>query len=150
MSSNRLSTSDLYRYIPHRPPMVWIDWVDRFGATEGACTVDVKADALYMSAEGVRPTALIEFMAQTYGFVWICHVTRNVDPTSKGMAVAMLAAFKNVTFAPAAAFTRVRPSDQLHCSVFNMRRMGPITSFRGHVEHNGVVLAEADMRTYSE
>lgn len=148
--SKGIPAPDIQKYIPHRPPMVWIDYVTAYGATEGAATIEIKGDALYMSPEGLRPSSLIEMIAQTYGFVWICHVTRNLDPTSKGMSVAMLAAFKDVKFAPPSALAKIKHGDVLNCKVSNLKRKGPVTMFQGHIWHGDVLLAEADMRTYSQ
>lgn len=147
---NMIPAPEIQKYIPHRPPMVWIDWVTEYGPTAGECLIDVKADALYMSPEGLRPSSLVEFIAQTYGFVWICHVTRNLDPTSKGMSVAMLAAFKDVKFAPPPAMKAVKAGDRLVCKISGIRAMGPITSFRGQVWNGDTLLAEAQMRTFSQ
>ncbi|MBX3022100.1 MAG: hypothetical protein KF799_10540 [Bdellovibrionales bacterium] len=146
----KISAAEIQQYIPHRPPMVWIDWVTAYGPTAGECLIDVKENALYMSPEGLRSSSLIEFIAQTYGFMWICQVTRNVDPTSKGMSVAMLAAFKDVKLASPEVLRRVKGGDTLVCNISGIRAMGPITSFRGIVKLGNVILAEAQMRTFSQ
>jgi len=145
----KIAAPEIQKYIPHRPPMVWIDWVTAYGPSAGECIVDIKEDALYMSPDGLRQSSLIEFIAQTYGFVWICHVTRNLDPTSKGMSVAMLAAFKDVKFAPPSVLRKVKAGDSLVCKISGIRNMGPITGFRGQVLLGETILAEAQMRTFS-
>jgi predicted hotdog family 3-hydroxylacyl-ACP dehydratase len=145
-----ISAQDIYKYIPHRPPMVWIDWVTRYSAVDGECLVDVKKDALYMGAEGLRPSSCVEFIAQTYGFVWICYVTKVLDPTSKGMSVAMLAAFKDVKFAAPEVIQGVKQGDRLVCKISGIRAMGPITSFQGEVWKGDILLTQAQMRTFSQ
>lgn len=145
-----ISALDVYRYIPHRPPMVWIDWITDYGPTHGECLIDVKPDALYMSPEGLRPSSCVEFIAQTYGFVWIAYVTRVLDPDAKGMSIAMLAAFKDVTFAPPDVMRSVKPGDRLVCKISGLRRLGPITTLRGQLFNGATLLAEGQIRTFSQ
>src|SRR5690606_1117271 len=109
----------------------WIDWVTEFSKDSGVCVVEIKKDALYMSPEGLRPSSCLEFIAQTYGFVWICYVTRVLDPNTKGMSVAMLAAFREVRFATPQQMAQVKDGDKLICKISGIRPLGPITSFRG-------------------
>lgn len=145
-----VEAKDIWKYIPHRPPMIWIDRITDWGATEGASEVDVRTDAHYMSPEGLRPSSCIEIIAQTYGLVWTCHVIYNVDPNSKGMSVAMLAAFKDVKFAPPDVMRTVKEGDRLICRISKVRWVGPIASFRGEVWLGETLLAEAGMRTFSQ
>lgn len=145
-----IPAKDLYQFIPHRPPMVWIDYVTAFSATAGECIIDINKDALYMGPEGLRPSSCVEFIAQTYGFMWICQITRVLDPSSKGMSVAMLAAFKDVKFATPEVMRSVKHGDRLISKISGARPMGPITLFRGEVRFGEILLAEAQMRTYSE
>lgn len=130
--------------------MVWIDQVTGYSATAGECLVEVKPDALYMGPEGLRPSSCVEFIAQTYGFVWICHVIKNVDPNSRGMSVAMLAAFRNVRFASPDKMRKVGAGDRLVCQISGIRWLGSITSFQGRVLLGEELLAEAQMRTFSQ
>lgn len=141
---------DIWKYIPHRPPMIWVDRITDYAATEGASEIDVRTDAHYMSPEGLRPSSCVEMIAQTYGLVWTCHVIKNVDPQSKGMSVAMLAAFKDVKFASPSVMAGVREGDRLVVKISKVRWVGPIASFRGEVWKGDVLLAEAGMRTFSQ
>jgi predicted hotdog family 3-hydroxylacyl-ACP dehydratase len=64
----------LIDYLPHRPPMIWIDRVTEVGADyrgiTGTCRVQLKPDALYMSnSKELRASAAIEFTAQAFGYI---------------------------------------------------------------------------------
>jgi predicted hotdog family 3-hydroxylacyl-ACP dehydratase len=148
MNDAGISASAIQGYIPHRPPMVWIDEVMRYAADGGECRVQVRANALYMSASGLRASSCLEFIAQAYGFIWICHITRNVDPHAKAMERAMLAAFKNARF-DNSALREVKDGDTLTVDISGIRVMGPITAFHGEVLRQGTRLCEVQMRTFS-
>lgn len=66
--------SDLYEYLPHRPPMVWVDEVLEVGkdykGLSGACRIKVDNAALYVSnKKELRGSAAIEFTAQAFGYL---------------------------------------------------------------------------------
>ena len=145
-----IAVQDLLRFIPHRPPMVWVDKVLDWSRNHGEVLIEVKGDALYMSPEGLRPSSLLEFIAQAYGFCWICYTIYVLDPGSNGMAQAMVAGFKEAQFAPPSAMRKVRPGDTLRVKLSDMRRKGPITFLRGQVWHGEVLLADSEMRTFSQ
>lgn len=141
---------DIQHYIPHRPPMVWIDEVTEYRADGGECLITLRGDGLYMSRRGLRAPSCLEFIAQAYGFCWIAYVTRIQDPGASPMARAFLAAFKDANFAAPERLSRVKAGDQLVVRISNRRPMGPIAAFKGEVLHQGEVIAAAQMRTFSE
>ena len=147
---NPIAVKDLMRYLPHRPPMVWVDQVIDFSLNHGEVVVEVKGDALYMSPEGLRASSLLEFIAQAYGFVWICYVKHVLDPSSKGMQQAMVAGFKQARFAPPTVLRRVADGDILVVKLTDMRRKGPITFLHGQVWFGNILLGESEMRTFSQ
>src|SRR5690242_13635939 len=82
-------------YLPHRPPMVWIDDVLVFSEKAGECRVILKPDGHYFGLEGLRATSCLEFIAQAYGFISVCHHIYIMDPNSKPLSKAFLASIKN-------------------------------------------------------
>jgi predicted hotdog family 3-hydroxylacyl-ACP dehydratase len=65
-----LSVKRLEKYLPHRPPMRWIDEVLSVSDNTGICRVIVDKDAHYCNSTGqIRQTAFIEWMAQAYGYI---------------------------------------------------------------------------------
>lgn len=148
--SDVIYAPDIQHYIPHRPPMVWIDEVRAYRADGGECAITLKEGGLYWSAGGLRAPSCLEFIAQAYGFCWIAYVTRIQNPGAVPMARAFLAAFKDASFAEPARMAQVKVGDQLVIRISNRRPMGPIAAFRGEVLHQGDVIASAQMRTFSE
>jgi len=51
--------------IPHRPPMVLIDAISRFGAKEISATRTVRAGDPFVTDDGLEDAALLEVIAQT-------------------------------------------------------------------------------------
>ena len=141
---------EIQHYIPHRPPMVWIDEVTDYRADGGECWIEIKEDGLYNSDGGIRAPSCLEFIAQAYGFCWIAYVTRVQNPGAAPMQRAFLAAFKDAVFAAPERLAQVKPGDRLVIRISNRRPMGPIAAFKGEVFHRGEVLARAQMRTFSE
>lgn len=58
----------LQNYLPHRSSAVWVDRLLDFGYRFGVAEVDLDASRSFFSEKGLRETACIEFVAQTYGF----------------------------------------------------------------------------------
>lgn len=141
---------ELLPYLPHRPPMVWVDEVTKFSSTDGECLVMIKADALYMSSNGLRASSCLEFIAQAFGFVWSCYLTRTLDPASGPMKRAMLVSFKDAHFARPEVLSQVVPGDVLRVPIEGVRAVGSITAFLGKVFKGEELLCEVQMRTFCE
>lgn len=68
-----VSTEELRAYLPHRPPMIWVDEVLEASSGErgliATCKVDIRRDRGFVAGNGaVRPSAVVEWIAQGYGF----------------------------------------------------------------------------------
>lgn len=90
---------DLRAYLPHRPPMIWVDEVLETHQGErglrGTCRVQINRDRGFMAADGnVRPSAVIEWIAQGYGFVKAAH-RRQEGYGLAGFGRAFLVAISN-------------------------------------------------------
>ena len=147
---DEIAVGDLIRYMPHRPPMVWIDRVREFSKVNGFCFVDVRRDALYMGPTGLRASSCLEFVAQAFGFIWTCYVTRTLNPLAPPMTKALLVSFKDAVFATREIFEHVQAGDELSIRIENVRSVGPITAFGGVVRHRETTLCAVQMRTFCE
>lgn len=145
-----VEVSEISKYAPHRPPMVWVDKVIDYGPSMGECLVHIKEDALYMEEKGLRASSCLEFIAQSYGFMSICHRVFVTNPEAKPLKRAFLASFTKTNFAKPPAMRKVRPGDTLSIKISGVRQMGPITLFTGQVVHDGTVLCESHMKVFSE
>lgn len=130
--------------------MVWIDEVLSFSERAGHCRVRLKADGHYMGGNGLRPTSCLEFVAQAYGFISVCHHIYILDPKSKPLSKAFLASIKDTDLPDEATLAEVRPGDELIITIDGVRQMGPIVSFKGRIQHRDRVLCEAQMKVFKE
>ncbi len=67
-------TSELHAYLPHRPPMIWVDEVISYAnagkGPHGICRVDIGRDRGFRGGDGkIRTSAIVEWIAQGYGYV---------------------------------------------------------------------------------
>lgn len=139
-------TSELADWLPHRPPMVWIDDVVQCDDDIGECTVRLKDDGLYFSEEGLRATSLVEFIAQSFGYISACR-SRESGETRK-TSKAFLVSIGSAEFGDS---TQVRAGDVLRVRISNVKRIGPITLFDGQVLlASGSVLGKASLKVYAE
>ena len=145
--------SELFEYLPHRPPMVWVDRVLDVGKNEtgiyGVCTVLQDEEALFLTPDGkLNASAAIEFTAQAYGYVRaMYHVINNIDDTPSRTYLTGVrscnADFKDLT------------QDQLkdlRVSIQLTRELHPLVFVSGKVflEKENKVLAETEVQVYAE
>jgi predicted hotdog family 3-hydroxylacyl-ACP dehydratase len=150
VSDRIIPVKEIEKYLPHRPPMVWIDEVVSFSEKSGECCVRLKADALYMDGNGLRPTSCLEFIAQAYGFISVCHHIHILDPNSKPLSKAFLASINNAHLPSAEALSQLRAGDELSVTVSGVRSMGPIVIFTGRITKGDLLVCEAKMKVFKE
>jgi predicted hotdog family 3-hydroxylacyl-ACP dehydratase len=150
ISDRIIPVKDIEKYLPHRPPMVWIDEVRSFSEKAGECRVRLKAGGLYMDDEGLRPTSCLEFIAQAYGFISVCHHIYILDPNSKPLSKAFLASIKGAELPAVETLARIRPGDELSITISGVRQMGPIVMFNGRVQTGDLLVCEAQMKVFKE
>lgn len=151
MSENRaIPVQEISNFLPHRPPMVWIDEVITFSEKLGECRIVLKADGLYMGSEGLRATSCLEFIAQAYGFISVCHHIYILDPKSKPLSKAFLASMKEAQLPSPGTLRLLQPGDELRITIEGVRQMGPIVMFRGRIMRGDLLVCEAQMKVFKE
>jgi predicted hotdog family 3-hydroxylacyl-ACP dehydratase len=145
-----IRVKEIEKYLPHRPPMVWIDEVTSFSERAGECRLKLRADGLYMDENGLRPSSCLEFIAQAYGFISVCHHIYILDPNSKPLSKAFLASVKDAELPSAAVLREVVVGDELTISISGVRQMGPIVLFNGKISRGDLVLCEAQLKVFKE
>lgn len=146
-----IAVPDIWKFAPHRPPMVWVDHVISYSENGGECSIQIKGDAHYMSDHGLRPSSCLEFAAQSYGFLSICireYLTGN--PMNATPKRAFLASFNDAKFAPADVMSSIKEGDELRVHISGVRSMGPIILFQGKVLKDNTVLCSTRMKVFSE
>lgn len=151
MNSERIiPVVEIEKYLPHRPPMVWIDEVVSFSKIAGECRVRLQPDAHYMDGERLRATACLEFIAQAYGFISVCHHIYILDPNSKPLSKAFLASMKGAELPSDETLNAVHAGDELSVTIDGVREMGPIVMFKGRVKKGELLLCTAAMKVFKE
>ncbi len=145
-----IAAKEIEKYMPHRPPMVWIDDVLEFSEKAGTCRVVLKMDAHYMDESGLRASACLEFIAQAHGFISVCHHIYVLNPDSKPLSKAYLASFKDARLASPEILRTLRTGDELQVYIEGVRTMGQIVMFTGRVKRGDLLLCEAQLKTFKE
>jgi predicted hotdog family 3-hydroxylacyl-ACP dehydratase len=145
-----ISVKEVEKYLPHRPPMVWIDEVLAFSEKSGECRLRLQADAHYLDAGHLRPSCCLEFIAQAYGFISVCHHIYILDPRSKPLSKAFLASIKDAVLPTAEVLETVGPGDEIRIVISGVRQMGPIVLFQGRVARGDLILCETEMKVFKE
>jgi predicted hotdog family 3-hydroxylacyl-ACP dehydratase len=144
-----IPTADIWQYGPHRPPMVWIDKILSYDEHDGECSLTVQADGLYMGAEGLRPTACIELIAQASGYITICFTVLDRGQTG-AIKRAFLAGVKGADLPTTEVLSQVHVGDELRVHIHRSREMGPISVIEGRVMKGDLLVAKAQLKVFKE
>ncbi len=143
--------SELHQWIPHRPPMVWIDQVNSVTPQNGECQVTLRESGHYMAPDGLRPSSMVEFIAQSYGFTRAAqHLLGCLKGTHIPTQVFLVGIREGHFFSDVSDIPILGPGSILIIKTFNTREIGPLTLFDGHITSaNGIQLFEAKLKVYS-
>lgn len=131
-AQSSILTSSLLAWIPHRHPMIWIDEIISFGPKGGDCLVHLNSDGAYMTNGKLRPSCLIEFIAQAQAFVGICNA-RKLESSAAPFREAFLVAVTDANFEHWHEFQEGKDGSTLTVKVCGSRTLGPIHLFSGSV-----------------
>jgi predicted hotdog family 3-hydroxylacyl-ACP dehydratase len=153
-----IAAAALAMWLPHREPMMWIDEVSAFDEQGGEARVLLRADGYYMNSRGLRPSSVVEFIAQTFGFVSVCQglshsqSTQTSDSAPSGLKKAFLAAVRDVNLSVLESGPAVTAGTRLVIRVGNVKQFGPIRSFDGWIctESPSREIARANLKVFSE
>lgn len=137
---------DIMDFVPHRPPMVWIDAVTEVDTTGGICLVEVK-EAPYLNNGRIRPSSFIEFIGQSYGYVSACQNKVFPDHQRKKPEVAYLCGIKDFEISD----VKIGIGEKLRVVVKKTHELGPITLVEGKVfTEAGQVIASGQIKLYAQ
>lgn len=75
-----ISTQLLKPFMPHRSSAIWVDEITNFQPKEGQGRVYIDPKKFYVTDSKVRASALVEFIAQTYGYSFVLdEIFNNVE-----------------------------------------------------------------------
>ncbi|MBF0316035.1 MAG: hypothetical protein HQK52_21625 [Oligoflexia bacterium] len=149
-----MSSEQLFPYLPHRPPMVWINGILSVSDTGGECLVKLAPNAHYFDHnQRIRKSVCIEWMAQGYGFISAYKDYQKIS-LAKGMqsdsnVEAYLAAVKNLRFYD---FERLNSIDvrYLIVQVNLLRSIPPLHLVEGKILSANKIYATAELKLYAK
>ena len=140
MADLPVSVDRLADFLPHRPPMVWVEEVIEVDHTGGSCGLTVRPGAAYLTDGKIRRSAYIEWMAQAFAFV---EAYRNPDSR---LETAFLVGIRDFEVQDAGS----RPGAKLRIRVETVKALEGMVLFRGRVcGVDGRVLASATLKIYA-
>lgn len=140
-----IPVSNFADFVPHRPPMVWVDEVVASTETDGECRVRLKADALYMQDGFARKTSFVEWIAQAFAYARAAYLS------PKGMGKlnqAFLVAIRDAEYFFDDGDPDLSAGGEFHIYVSQFRDVGPIMMFNGEVRKEKRTLMRANLRVY--
>ena len=138
----------LKNYLPHRPPMLWIDEVLWIREDEGECRVSLRKEAHYFDEEGmIRPSSLVEWMAQGYGFVRACQILNRQDEGLKKPEKTYLAAISDVAFHENCRDV-IKPGGDIRIHIRTVRELGPLMLVQADIRTEKTNLASGHLKVY--
>jgi predicted hotdog family 3-hydroxylacyl-ACP dehydratase len=151
-----ISTDRLAFWIPHRPPMVWIDEVVVTTSIDGTCRLTLQPHAYYWDGAEVRGTSVLEFMAQAYAYVSVVIKLRELcelaeAPQLSPLKRAFLVSVRDAEMPKPEKLKTLKVGDTLMVKVFGFRNFGPITNFQGEVRNGrDELIASAQLKVFSD
>jgi predicted hotdog family 3-hydroxylacyl-ACP dehydratase len=146
-----VDVSDLEQFLPHRRPMVWVDQILQIDSKGGEALIHLDPKAHYMDREEVRPSSVVEWIAQTYGYVRACQNLMSGDgPSTVKISHAYLASFKNLLFLEKFD-SRIQAQKSLAVYVQTLRDLTPLKTVYGEVKTlAGKKIATGEITVYSD
>jgi predicted hotdog family 3-hydroxylacyl-ACP dehydratase len=146
-----IDVSELEPFLPHRGPMVWVHQIRQVDSRGGEALIYLDSKAHCMDREKLRPSSVIEWIAQTYGFVSACQRLQSWDGSSTvKISHAYLASFKNLLFLEKFD-PSVHAEKSLVVAVQTLRDLKPFMTFYGEVKTlTGKKIATGEITVYSD
>jgi hypothetical protein len=131
--------------------MIWVDEVVAVTTTGGECRVLLNRDALYMDSDGVRQSAMIEWIAQSFGYVRAVQNIFGLIPQNEPPSRTLLIAVRDGVFHSPLNEFDLDKEKVLHFKVSNIKDMSPLLLFDGMVSsQEGRCLFSARITAYSD
>jgi predicted hotdog family 3-hydroxylacyl-ACP dehydratase len=140
--------ADFTATIPHRPPFVWIDEVVSVSEGGGIAAVTLRADALFMSRDGIRRSSLLEFMAQGFAYVRAAQAAAGFLPDRPAPKKAFLVSIQDAHYET--NLPGPMAGERLTIEILGAREVGPITIFTAKVSAPAGLLVQARLKVFSE
>jgi predicted hotdog family 3-hydroxylacyl-ACP dehydratase len=134
MTAVRRSAAD---YVPHRPPMLWLDEVGDDTASSVACYTTIRPDFIFLDGDHARPAVMIELVAQA------CAVYLGLKARREGRAprFGVLVACREAEF----LVDRLVVGDELTVTVERVFAEPQVSAFVGTVARAGAEIGRVSL-----
>jgi hypothetical protein len=140
-----LPISHFQSFMPHRGPAIWVDRILETHPKSGVGEIILKENGNYFSQSKIRPSACIEWVAQTYGYVVAVNDITGIEPAPPGDRT-LIAEVRNTQF----YFEKEtpKPGEKLRVEVRCTHDFGPLKVVEGKVFHDEKSLAQIGLKLY--
>ncbi len=123
--------------LPHRKPMLWVEKILSSDGLKGTCWLKIEKGAHYMGPSELRQSAMIEWMAQSYGLV----------SSKQKVKRAMVVSFEDFSF----SINIPQIGDEIFIKVALQRILGPQHFVEGLVlSKDGHIFCQGKLRLFAE
>ncbi len=140
MSDEDLRSLELSKLLPHAPPMLLIDRIERARDDEIAVSALIQEDNIFLSAGRVRGAVLVEYMAQTVATFAGLEASKQAGPIRPGYVIG-IRSFEVKTEA-------LRPGEALQIIAVRIFGDADRANFNARVERDSQTIATATMTVY--
>lgn len=141
-----IDTKDLYQFLPHRPPMVWVKSVLSQENEKGECLIELSKGSLFLDNNGqVKRSSYIEFMAQSIGYIISAKMLQKNK--KQGSSKTFMALVSKVSYPENCP----NYEEKLICKAERVRVSGEISFIEAsvHTFDRSKILAKASLRLFS-
>lgn len=140
-----ITVDKLMGYLPHRPPMIWIDEILEVTPTSGRAQLTLKSEGLYFNKRGLIPSAPIEWIAQAAGY---CAAARALKaPDAPKLSLALLVGIRDAQFGDVSA---LGPGSVVTVQVDIIRELPPLALIQGRVLKDSKELCRMVLKLFAE
>jgi hypothetical protein len=147
MTQFPIEAQELEYYLPHRSPMRWIDRIIEIPEWgHGTTETDLIEGSLFLKNKQINSMALIELLAQSYGYLKAIEIRSHSATQDRFIAVASLAAVDHFQM-----FTTNLPvvGGTLQSEVTTVNSIHPIYVVEGWVRHKNQLLCHAQLKCFA-
>jgi hypothetical protein len=141
-----INVEKIKAFLPHRGSAIWVDTILETKNRYGVGEVVIDFSKSYSDVKGVRETACIEWVAQTYGYTVIANDLTHIAPMAK-VTTTFIAEVKRAVFSFAS--TPLQQGDVLKIKAQCSHDFGALKIVHGEVFHGDKLLASVDITLYS-
>ena len=142
-----LSSEVLQTYLPHRPPMIWIDRVLKATSLGGTCDLLLCPTALYFQSGKLIPSAPIEWIAQAAGYCAAARIHSGITVGYKKLGQTFLVGIRDAKLPD---LSSLQPEDRLVIEIEIVKQLAPLALVKGTIASKGQEICSMVLKVYGQ